>query len=271
MSEILSADYVWHAAIDNILTGGKKIAPRDLCCTELMGHATCVDMRAPVVTSPLRKLGYRFMAAEARWILSGRSDLEDPVIKKSLFPYSDDGRFMAGAYGPEVVAQIPYVVDALMIDRDSRQAVISIWRKNPRYSKDIPCTLSLQFLIRDGKLHVVASMRSSDLWLGWPYDVFTFTMIAWSIILQVDPALELGTLILTAGSMHIYDTNLKQAYECAAEPVNDGDILAIDRHGIYTPDDLLACLGSTSACLIDIKTMNNPFFKRLYELANGKN
>jgi thymidylate synthase len=39
--------------------------------------------------------------------------------------------------------QLDYVVEALVKDNDSRQAVLTIWRPSPAPSKDIPCTVSI--------------------------------------------------------------------------------------------------------------------------------
>ena len=65
--------------------------------------------------------------------------------------------------------------------------------------------LSFQFLIRDGALNCIVTMRSSDVWLGIPYDIFTFTQI------QNCYAGELGVtrgfLSLQMGSSHLYDSN----------------------------------------------------------------
>ena len=115
------------------------------------------------------------------------------------------------------VASYFLVVDALSRDPDSRQAVIEIWRPNPRDSRDVPCTLTVQWMIRDGKLHCLDSMRSSDAWLGWPYDVFNFSMLSLYILLMLKERsaitlqhidlmarLQLGDLHLTAGSSHLY-------------------------------------------------------------------
>lgn len=164
---------------------------------------------------PERKLGYRFMLAEAWWILTGQNKLTSiDKYSKHIKEFSDDGTFFMGAYGPKVVDQLPYVLDCLVSDPSTRQAVISIWRERPRPSKDIPCTLSLQFLIRDSRLNCIATMRSSDIWLGWPYDVFNFSMISkyiCELLHQKGFPVYLGDLYFTAGSQHLYEQNFEAA------------------------------------------------------------
>lgn len=176
-------------------------------------------MHYPVLNSKVRALGYRFMFAEAAWMMSGMNTVKHIApYSNRISDFSDDGVFYKGAYGPKIVDQLPYVVESLADDHDTRQAVINIWRENPRRSKDVPCTLSLQFLRRGHRLHTVASMRSSDAWLGLPYDCFNFTMITCGVIALLRQKtldiLDLGYLTVNAGSGHLYEVNRKAAEEC---------------------------------------------------------
>lgn len=204
-----SADDVWHTLLDRINRYGDPYSPRGQATREVLGLQTRVDMTRPIVTNPDRNMGYRFMSAEAAWILSGdnRVSTISPFSRK-ISDFSDDGETFFGAYGPKIMDQLYYVVETLGHDPDSRQAVINIWREKPPKSKDIPCSISVQFLIRDNKLHCQYTMRSSDAWLGWVYDVFNFSMLSGVVLLALGhqyPQLQLGFLTLTAGSQHLYD------------------------------------------------------------------
>lgn len=217
-----TANQEWVHLLRNVYTQGEEIKPRGKPCKEVRGFQTTIDMRFPVVSIAERKMGYKFMTAEAAWILSGDNRLDN--IKKYspfIWEFSDDGHFYNGAYGPMIVDQLTYVVDMLEQDPDTRQAILTIWRPNPRPSRDIPCTVSLQWFIRDGKLHCHDTMRSSDCWLGWVYDVFNMSMLSGMILLllrdrakrrhdMVFEQLELGDLVLTAGSAHIYEKNYEE-------------------------------------------------------------
>lgn len=191
--------------------------PRGLEVKEMLNGSYIVPMPACVDLKD-RDVNYPFMFAEAAWILSGSNMLSDITpFMKNYGKFSDEGLFMRGAYGPKVIDQIPYVVSTLVNDRDSRQAVINIWRERPGPSKDIPCTVSLQFLIRKNKLHLVATMRSQDIVLGYTYDVFTFSMIAYAVGLALQEVseefdnVELGDLCVNAGSLHLYSDFYKKA------------------------------------------------------------
>ena len=213
-----TADYAWRILLDDVLTHGHRCETRGTTSLELVGYQTKLNMRDCIITSPGRKLGYKFQAAEAAWIMSGDDRVETiSPYSKTISQFSDDGVTYFGAYGPKVCDQVVYVRDKLNEDPQSRQAVINIWREKPPKTKDVPCTLSLQFLVRSGEIHCVASMRSSDAWLGWPYDVFNFSCLSLGLAAELDSKPKLGTLTLNAGSQHLYDRDADSARKILEE------------------------------------------------------
>jgi hypothetical protein len=91
----------------------------------------------------------------------------------------------------------------------------------PAGSKDVPCTISIQLLIRDRKLHMIVNMRSNDVVWGLPYDVFSFTCLQEAFLYMLQergvPVDDLGSYHHHAGSLHIYDTHFELAKDVAAE------------------------------------------------------
>lgn len=208
----------WRRRLGIILDSGRVVAPRGKRTLELLNPQPLVlDLARPVVTLRERKLNYRFMVAEALWILSGSNRLS-PLTRfvKRMAEFSDDGETLAGAYGPPVTEQLPYVVKSLVHDRWTRQAVLTIWRPSPKPSKDIPCTIGMAFSVRDDAdrgplLHQSVWMRSSDAWLGVPYDMFSFAMVGVFVACAVNRLLAhadtvgLGTLAIHMVSSHLYE------------------------------------------------------------------
>lgn len=200
---------VWKQKVKEVFDLGQVAKPRDLYVTEVLNGTYTVPMPAYLSLKD-RKVNKAFMFAEAAWIISGSNRLSDITPYMARYSqFSDDGLFLKGAYGPKVVDQLPYVVDSLLKDRDTRQAVLTTWRERPGPSKDVPCTLSMQFLIRNNKLNLIVNMRSHDIVLGFTYDVFTFSMVAEAVRLLLGqkngPYCELGHLYVNAGSLHLYE------------------------------------------------------------------
>lgn len=231
---------------------GDVVSPRGMASRELIQHTVEFDMTRPVITIPGRELDYQFMVAEAHWILSGDDKLNN-YIRRNLEKYSDDGKTMYGAYGVPFAEQMSYICQKLWEDRDTRQAVMTLWERNPRVSKDIPCTVAMQWLIRDDKLHCNVFMRSQDVWLGLPYDLFSFSMMSAKIMLHLKETyveLTLGTLRITAGSRHLYERNYQRVHNLA-NSWNYGDITVIYNHRFISPMTLVSYLGIIRMCPSD--------------------
>lgn len=253
-------NYQWIKILNNLVKSNISSNPRGFTIKEIINNTSCVDMNYPILTILGRKLGYKFMLRESWWIMDGRNSVETITdFSKAISTFSNDGFHFDGAYGPRVVDQIRYIVDCLEKDRDTRQAVLTIWRPNPRDSKDIPCTVSIQWLIRNNTIYCIDNMRSSDIWLGWPYDIFNFTMLTGYIMLLLRERgindLKLGNIYLNAGSQHLYSNNFE-----AAENIlnNHYEIFEIDKFNPYefeSPTHLKQYLKALSEN--DLEFLNN--------------
>lgn len=209
----------WYARLLDQYRGNLRCAEsRDgAVAAEILNAITVVkDPTRMIVTSPARKLPMRYAVGELLWYLSGSNRLRDIQLFSSAWDrMSDDGKTVNSGYGHKIFNfygfnQFDDVMQRLIKDPNSRQAVIHI--KNPRpytdETKDTPCTLSLQFFIRDGKLHLTVTMRSNDIWTGVPYDMFSFC--CFQVILAMQLGVGVGTYTHQAGSLHIYERNLPQ-------------------------------------------------------------
>lgn len=211
----------WLDTLDEVLKHGAMVAPRGKLTRELPQRTIAVNMQSPVLSVSRRQLHYKFMAAEAYWILSGDDTVAGIApYNKRIEAFSDDGEKFFGAYGPKIVEQMPYIIKKLNIDPMSRQAGLTIWRESPPETKDVPCTIAIFFSARGAnKLNCHVFMRSSDIWLGLPYDVFNFSMLTHLVCGSLNRTrkpdyLEPGTLYLTAASSHLYEANWDEAVAC---------------------------------------------------------
>lgn len=223
------ADDLYQAALKLALEGD-VIAPRGLATREVLGPTfRLLDARRNLITWPRRGLNYAFSVAEWLWMLLGRNDVATiGYFNKNIAKFSDDGVTFAGAYGPRFAEQLAYVVAALRADPATRQAVLTFWKPAPAPSKDIPCTVSIQFLLRGGALHAHGFMRSNDAWLGFPYDLFNFTQLQAYVAALV--GVPTGTYTHTVGSFHIYEPDWGKAHTVLDDP---GDAV---RRNLRSPD-----------------------------------
>lgn len=211
MIEANDINTLYRRALTNLVgqfAQGATASPRGMRTAEIVGATLKLnDARRCLLTWPERKLNYHFAVAEWWWILTGREDVTSiaPYCSE-IAKFSDDGQKFFGAYGPPWTDQVGYVIQKLREDQDSRQAVLTIWRPKPPATKDVPCTVAMQYLARGGSLHGIVTMRSSDCWLGLPYDLFNFSRLL--AVVAGELGLDVGSLQLNAGSFHLYERNL---------------------------------------------------------------
>lgn len=225
-------------------------SPRGMKVRERIGHSfriTNIRDRIPYI--PHRKFSISYMIAELVWYITA-NDYTNWISNYSGFwkNISDNGITANSAYGarifvphayqdvkqydrfdtdgvatgkslmPKDWSQWKYVKEELTRDPDSRRAVIHIRMPQDSYlaHKDVPCTLTLQFFIRDGALHQVASMRSSDLILGIAYDIPAFTFF--QEMLAFELGVECGTYTHMSNSLHIYERHYEMVENILRDP-----------------------------------------------------
>jgi thymidylate synthase len=160
-----------------------------------------------------RRANIAFNFAESLWYLSGRDDLEMiGYYAPGLARFSADGITLTGtAYGPRLFghtepdgrSQFDRVLD-LLRDRDSKRATMMIMRPDELVdpaNPDVACTLGLQFMLRDGRLHLTTYMRGNDAMIGLLGDAFSFTFIQEFAARRL--GVPVGSYTHHVGSMHI--------------------------------------------------------------------
>lgn len=188
----------------------------------LNAYTVISDPTRGLVESGIRKLSTRYAIGELLWYLSGSNKLRDiKQYGKFWETISDDGETLNSAYGYRITSkfdfdQFNYVKALLTRDPLSRQAVVHIKDAVDTIdypTKDVPCTVALQYHIRNNKLHATTFMRSNDIWLGFPYDVFAFT--SFQVLLAMQLGVEIGEYTHIAGSLHLYEKDVKKDEDTA--------------------------------------------------------
>jgi thymidylate synthase len=159
-----------------------------------------------------------FIGAVEALQLVGMTTAPELVVSGSkVFGNYLDGGIFHGAYGPRIYGRLKPLVDLLKSDPDSRQAVLTIFDSRQDLGanvKDVPCTLALQFFVRDNKLCMRTTMRSNDVWLGLPYDLVQFTALQGAIAAAL--GIEMGWYAHSVGSLHLYARDMEQAEQIQA-------------------------------------------------------
>ncbi len=201
-----------------IKASGRHITPRRGTASELTG--VLLELSNPLARlSTTETRGKIFSAlGELCWYLSKRDDLA--FMTYYLPSYSEhveirEGK-VTGAYGPRLfnrdgMDQMANALGLLANEPASRKAVLVVLDTNDLNGQhaEVPCTCSLQLLLRDSSLEMFVAMRSNDVHLGLVHDVFAFTML--QEIAARTLHVNVGVYKHFVGSLHLYDRDRESA------------------------------------------------------------
>lgn len=145
------------------------------------------------------------------WYLSGANDYAfvEYYVPTGYRDDAPDRTTVPNGYGERLANfrgqnQLANIIKLLKTKRTSRQAVIQLFDAGDvGRGYGVPCTCTLQFLVRDDRVHMVVNMRSNDAYLGLPHDVFAFTMLQELVARAIGA--DVGEYTHCVGSLHLYD------------------------------------------------------------------
>lgn len=189
----------------------------------------------PLLTT--KKLHFKSIANELIWFIRG--DTNTAWLKDNGVSIWDEWATEDGELGPiygaqwtawptrdgGTINQIDYVLDCLRKNPNSRRILFHAWNveflpdesMSPQENVEAgrmalpPCHLLYQFYVADGKLSSQLTIRSSDSFLGLPYNTASLALLTLMLAQQCD--LEPGEIIICTGDSHIYNNHLEQVKE----------------------------------------------------------
>lgn len=242
---------------------GEIVSPRGMSVHELRNVSLVLtNPENNVVTVKDRNISFKYLIAEWLWYVGARQDKEgaDFIVKYAPFwgtlrnndgslnsnygyyffnkmdqvlPTEEEFKPISDYYFNK--SQFEYVIDTLVKDSESRQAVVNINNiyHKAHTTKDFPCTTSMQFIVRDNKLHMTVTMRSTDLVLGFCNDVFQFTMFQYIVFNELKKRyneLSMGEFTLFTASLHYYERHQNMVNNVIS---NSDDRIEFDTINVY--------------------------------------
>ena len=200
----------------------------------VFGRQLRFDLTAgfPILTT--KKVHFKSVVNELIWFLSG--DTNTQWLRENGVSIWDEWATEAGELGPvygaqwrrwptrdgEAIDQIAYVLDCLKNRPDSRRILFHGWNveylpdetQSPQENVDAgrmalpPCHLLYQFYVADGALSALLFIRSSDTFLGLPFNIASVALL--THMLAQHSGLGVGEIVITLGDAHIYSNHKEQ-------------------------------------------------------------
>lgn len=186
----------------------------------------------PAVTT--KKLAWKACIAELLWFMSGSTNVNDLRLRthgsliqgKTIWDdnYENQAKdlgYHSGELGPVYgkqwrdfggVDQLVEIIDKIKRSPSDRRLLISSW--NPGEINQMalpPCHYAYQFNVSNGKLDLMFHMRSTDIFLGLPFNIASYAALTHIVAKMCN--LIPGTLVYTGGNAHIYSNHVEQCKE----------------------------------------------------------
>lgn len=161
-----------------------------------------------------KHVAWKAAVKEMYWIYIMQSnkvkDLQDMGVE-IWTPWKKEDDTIGPAYGAAINVptfgyknQLEYVVETLKKDPNSRRVMINLWDVDKLHEMALtPCCYNVIFNVLDGKLYMQLNIRSSDVALGLPFNIFQFQVLHKLIAheCKVEPA----DMIVMISNLHYYD------------------------------------------------------------------
>jgi len=212
-----------------------------------------IENRFPLLTS--KRVFLRGVIEELLWFLRGSIDSNELKNKNvniwngnSSREYLDSiglNHYKEGELGPiygwqwktfgkkygsdeKGFDQIRYVLEELTKPENSRRAVISGW--NPTQLKEMalpPCHILYVFYKNKHGLHCSVSMRSTDLFLGLPFNIASVSILVHIIakLLHIQP----HAISINMTDLHIYEEHIESVKKQIKNQIEEPPVLEISK------------------------------------------
>lgn len=190
----------WKKSLSYIMDQGKDFKDRDnRICREALNLTVTISDPGKDFEKPIDLMN------TFEFIYPSKEELSSIVLNKEesvTYEYS---------YGPRIFNyqnkdQInDFIIPLLKRDPSSRRGIISLF--NPAtdanfLSKNVPSLLCIYFKIRDSKLDLTCIIRSNDIFIGWPGNIYQIFILQKHVAGKL--GLQTGALATISCSAHIF-------------------------------------------------------------------
>lgn len=213
--------------LDDLLSSKNTSNPRGINVYEKFQHTFVIESYYPFISFKEREFNWKYWAGEMYWYLS-KDKSPNKILHFSKFwsKITDINGEVNSNYGRILLGdQFNWITSILDKDINSRQAVAFI--NSPEYqvenNRDFPCTMYLNFWVRENKLNMKVQMRSNDIWKGAQFDIPFFAFYHQLIYLylrNINEDILLGTYYHSSDNTHIYEEH----FEMSKKVINSKEI-----------------------------------------------
>jgi thymidylate synthase len=239
-------EYEYLKLMVDILKNGRSKPTRGIHgIKSIFGAQIRFDMRQGFPLLTTKKMPFNLLLHEQLWFVSGSSSVEylhehkihywDGFLKKdtdakdgvasegNLNRYGiDESKELGRVYGVQwrhwrrpdgtEFDQLQWAIDEIKNNPNSKAILVSAWNAGELEEMRLPpCHTMFQFDVTKGKLRLSLYQRSSDVFLGLPFNIAQYSMLLYMVAHLT--GLEARELIISIGNGHLYNNHIEAAKE----------------------------------------------------------
>lgn len=216
-------EYQYLKLMADILKDGKSKPTRGIHDVKaIFGYQIRFDMRQGFPLLTTKKMPFKILLHEQFWFISGSPSAEylhDHNIRY-WDGFLDDKNELGRVYGVQwrhwrrpdgdEFDQLQWAIDQIKNNPNSKAIIVNAWNAGELKEMRLPpCHTMFQFDVTKGKLRLHLYQRSSDVFLGLPFNIAQYAMMLNMVAYLT--GLEARELIISIGSAHLYKNHLDQA------------------------------------------------------------
>lgn len=233
-------DIQYKELVKNILDNGEETSNRtDTNTIHIVSERIKVDISEHLACITLKQMAVKTTIRELIWFLRGSTNTNELAemnchiweantsreeLDKNGFEcrptgeggpiYGAQWRGVGGRsrYGQDKPDQFRQAISDLRHNPTSRRIIVQSWNVKDLPKMALPpCHYCIQFLVWKSKLQTIVSQRSADVFLGVPFNLLSYSILAHlvGIITNLQP----DTLTINFGDAHIYVNHIDQCKE----------------------------------------------------------
>ena len=218
-------EYQYLKLLHTILKDGKTKPTRGVCPIKtIFGYQMKFDLRHGFPLLTTKKMPFKILAHELLWFVSGSSNIKYLQDNKINYwnEFADKDLNLGPVYGVQwrhwkspqgdEIDQLAWAIDQIKNNPNSKAIIVSAW--NPADLDEMrlpPCHTMYQFDVTKGKLRMQLYQRSSDVFLGLPFNIAQYALLL-EMVAKVT-GLEARELVVTIGNAHLYTNQIEPAKE----------------------------------------------------------
>ncbi|HUD05542.1 MAG TPA: thymidylate synthase [Candidatus Saccharimonadales bacterium] len=218
-------EYQYLKLMADILKDGRSKPTRGIHYVKaIFGYQIRFDMRQGFPLLTTKKMPFKTLLHEQFWFISGSSSasyLHDHNIKY-WDSFLDDKDELGRVYGVQwrhwrrpdgnEFDQLQWAIDEIKNNPNSKGILVNAWNSGELKEMRLPpCHTMFQFDVTKGKLRLHLYQRSSDVFLGLPFNIAQYALMLNMVAYLT--GLEARELIISIGSAHLYKNTIDQAIE----------------------------------------------------------